>query len=97
MSLFIIYLFCSLGISYAWSDTQISQPLRNLIARVPYVRKPLLCHECVSFWISLSLSFFINPLQDYTSGGVSHLLSGFCGFFINMVFVRKHFIPYRDS
>jgi hypothetical protein len=85
--MFIIYLFISLALSYAWSDTEVTRPLRNLVARVPYVRKPLLCHECVSFWISLGLSFFLNPLQDF---------SAFCGFFINMVFVRKHLVPYKD-
>ena len=93
---FFIYLFCSLALSYAWSDTEISKPLRNLVARVPYVRKPLLCHECVSFWISLILSFFLNPLADLTMPIASNLLSGFCGFFINMVFVRKHLVPYKD-
>jgi len=96
MSSFIIYLFCSLALSYAWSDTEISKPLRNLVARVPYVRKPLLCHECVSFWISLGLSFLLNPLVDFTIPIVSNILSGFCGFFINMVFVRKHLVPYKD-
>jgi hypothetical protein len=96
MTPFIIYLFVSLSLSYAWSDTEISKPLRNLVARVPYIRKPLLCHECVSFWISLTLSCFLNPLEDYTSPIVSNLLSAFCGFFINMIFVRKHLVPYKD-
>jgi hypothetical protein len=96
MSNFIIYLFTSLAISYAWSDTEVTRPIRNLVARVPYVRKPLLCHECVSFWISLALSCFLNPLEDLTVPIVSNILSSFCGFFINMVFVRKHLIPYKD-
>jgi hypothetical protein len=96
MTLFIIYLFTSLALSYAWSDTEISVPLRNLVARVPYISKPLLCHECVSFWISLTLSYFFNPLEDLTQPIVSNLLSAFCGFFINMIFVRKHLIPYKD-
>ena len=96
MTLFIIYLFSSLALSYAWSDTEASKPLRNLVARVPYVRKPLLCHECVSFWISLGLSCLLNPLGDLTAPLVSNVLSAFCGFFINMVFVRKHLIPYKD-
>lgn len=96
MSLFVIYLFCSLALSYAWSDTEVTRPLRNLVARVPYIRKPLLCHECVSFWISLGLSFFLNPLQDLTTPIVSNLLSAFCGFFINLYFVRKKIIPLID-
>ena len=93
---FIIYIICSLGICYAWSDTEVSVPFRNLVARIPYVRKPLLCHECVSFWISLGLSFVLNPLENYAAGIYSNILCAFCGFFINMVFVRKHWVPYRD-
>lgn len=94
--IFLIYLFCSLGLSYAWGDTEASRPLRNLVAKIPYVRTPLLCHECASFWISLLLSIWLNPLQDTTQPIVSNVLSAFCGFFINMVFVRKHWIPYKD-
>ena len=91
----LIYLLVSLGVCYAWSDTEASVPFRNFIARVPYIHKPLLCHECSSFWISLALSFFINPLEEYTLPYVSNLLSAFCGFFANLVFVRKNWIPYR--
>lgn len=96
MTIFFIYLFCSLGLSYAWSDTEASRPLRNFVARIPYIRTPLLCHECVSFWISLLLTIWLNPLQDMVQPVVSNILSAFCGFFINMVFVRKHWIPYKD-
>ena len=93
---FLIFLFCCLGISYAWSDTEVTIPLRNLVARIPYINKPLLCHECSSFWISLGVSFLINPLEHYTFHLVSNVLSAFCGFFINLYFVRKHIVPYKD-
>ena len=93
---FVIYLVASLGLCYAWSDTEASRPIRNFIARIPYIRKPLLCHECSSFWISLLLSIFINPLEDLCQPIVSNICSAFCGFFINLVFVRKHWIPYKD-
>lgn len=93
----VIYLLCSLGLCYAWSDTDISRYLRNFVAKIPYIRKPLLCHECSSFWISLGLSFWINPLQDYTSPFASQVLSAFMGFFINLYFVRKHIIPFKDN
>jgi hypothetical protein len=91
-----IYLFCSLGLCYAWSDTEASRPMRNFIARIPYIRKPFLCHECSSFWISLSLSIFINPLEDFCQPIVSNICSAFCGFFINLYFVRKKIIPLAD-
>jgi len=94
--IFFIYLFCSLGVCYAWSDTEASRPIRNFVARIPYIRKPLLCHECSSFWISLLLTVFLNPLEDISDPMISNVLSAFCGFFINLVFVRKHWIPYKD-
>ena len=77
-----------MALSYAWSDTEVSRPFRNFIAKIPYIRKPLLCHECCSFWISLLLSFFINPLLYITLPYASNVLSAFCGFFINYLFVR---------
>ena len=92
----ISYLMVCLGVCYAWSDTEVSVPLRNRIAKIPYLHKPLLCHECSSFWISLAITFVLNPLSDYSPLYVSNVLSAFCGFFINLFFVRRHIIPYRD-
>lgn len=88
MTEFLIYLFLSLSLAYAWSDTEASKPFRNFIAKIPYIRKPLLCHECSSFWISLGLTVFINPLSFILLPYVSNLLSAFAGFFINYLFVR---------
>ncbi len=90
----IIYLICCLGVSYAWSDTDASTPFRNMVARIPYIRKPLLCHECASFWISLFVSLFFNPLNDH-GFIISNIILAFCGFFVNMAFVRLKLIPYR--
>jgi len=93
----LLYFLClSLGVCYAWSDTEVSVPFRNYIAKFPILSKPLLCHECSSFWISLLLTCFINPFEDITFPVVSNILSAFCGFFINLYFVRKHIIPFRD-
>jgi len=93
---FLIYLFLCLGLAYGWSDTEASRPFRNLVARIPYIRKPLLCHECSSFWISLGLSFFINPLSSFTYPILSNILSAFAGFFINLIFVRNHLVKYKE-
>lgn len=92
----LVYLILSLGVCYAWSDTEAARPFRNFVAKIPYVRTPLLCHECSSFWISLFLTLFINPLNDYTYSFASNILSAFCGFFINLYFVRKKIIPLKD-
>lgn len=93
----IIYLLCSLGLSYCWSDTEVSRPIRNYVAKIPYIRKPLLCHECSSFWISLLLSYFINPLQDSSYPIISNVLSAFCGFFVNLYCVRNNIIPSHNN
>jgi hypothetical protein len=92
----IIYLLISLGLCYAWSDTEASRPLRNMIARIPYIRRPLLCHECSSFWIGLGLSYFINPIGEYCNHPISYIFSAFCSFFINLVFVRNKYISLKD-
>lgn len=96
MSFFIVYLVVCLSLTYAWSDTDISVPLRNQIAKVPYIRNALLCHECSSFWFSLLVSFFMNPLELHCEKWVSNVLLAFCGFFINLLFVRNKLIPYKE-
>jgi len=91
-----LYLFICLGITYAWSDTELARPFRNFIVKIPYIRKPLLCHECSSFWISLAISFFINPFIGLTYPLVSNIFSAFCGFFINLYFVRNQLVKYKE-
>ena len=93
---FLAYLFLCLGVTYAWSDTEIARPFRNFIAKIPYIHKPLLCHECSSFWISLAVSFFINPFDLLTYSYFSNMFSAFCGFFINLYFVRNQLVKYKE-
>lgn len=93
---FFVYLFVCLGICFAWSDTEITRPFRNLIAKIPYINRILLCHECSSFWISLCISFFINPFYELTCTYLSNIFSAFCGFFINLYFVRNQLVKYKD-
>lgn len=89
----IFFLLCSLGICYSWSDTEVSRPFRNFVAKIPKINKMLLCHECSSFWISLFLTIFINPAENIAHPVISNILSAFCGFFINLYFVRNNYIP----
>jgi hypothetical protein len=93
---FLIYLSVCLGVAYAWNDTEVTIPFRNFIAKIPYIRKPLLCHECSSFWISFGISFFINPFFELTYPFLSNIFSAFCGFFINLYFVRNQLIKYKE-
>jgi hypothetical protein len=93
---FLVYLFICLAISYAWNEAEVFRIFRNFIAKIPYINKPFLCHECSSFWISLILSIFINPLDELIYPILSNILSAFCGFFINFYFVRNELIKYKD-
>lgn len=91
------YLLCCLGVTYAWTDTEVSTPFRNFVARIPYIRRPMLCHECSSFWFSLAISFFLNPLSGFVDiPFASNILDAFCGFFVNLLFVRNKFVAYKD-
>ena len=93
----IAYLLCCLGVTYAWTDTEVSTPFRNFVARIPYIRRPMLCHECSSFWFSLAISFILNPLVGFVEiPFASNVLDAFCGFFVNLLFVRNKFVAYKD-
>lgn len=96
MMCFIAFLFACLGVTYAWSDTEVAIPFRNMVARIPYIRRPLLCHECSSFWFSLLISFFLNPIADYSQPYISNGICAFCGFFINLLFVRNRWVAYKE-
>lgn len=69
-----VYIILSLSVSFMWSFADIFAPIRNFVAKIPYVRKPLLCPECSSFWMGLLVSIIYNPL--YSS---LHILSFFMG------------------
>ena len=96
MAEFLSYLTVCLGATYAWSDTEVAVPFRNFVARIPYVRRPLLCHECSSFWISLLASFFFSPFGDLSVPFSGNVLAAFCGFFANLLFVRNRWVAYKD-
>lgn len=91
---FILFLFLSLSVTYAWIHTEVTRPIRNFIARIPIIHKPFLCHECSSFWISLFLSFFIDPFNGFIINQyfISNIFSAFCGFFINFLFARNEIV-----
>jgi hypothetical protein len=58
------YLILALSVSFMWSFSEIFSPVRNFVAKIPYIRKPLICPECSSFWMGLLTSFFYNPLIE---------------------------------
>lgn len=81
MTNIIIFILISLSISYMWSFSEIFRPIRNFIAKIPYIRRPLICPECSSFWMGLLTSFIFNPIYPligftYLNMIISHLLCG---------------------
>jgi len=46
-----------------WNFSKIFIPIRNLVARIPFIKTPLLCAECSSFWMGVLTSVFYNPLR----------------------------------
>lgn len=60
-----------------WSFAEIFKPIRNLVAKVPFIRRPLLCPECCSFWVGLFVSFLYNPIVlDWNLGIITNICAG---------------------
>lgn len=77
-----LFLLMSLSIAYMWSHADVFSPMRNFIVKVPFIRRPLLCPECFSFWAGLGVSFIINPLAGITYHIVSNI---FCGLIVHLI------------
>jgi hypothetical protein len=58
----ITYIILGLSVSFMWSFSEIFAPVRNFIAKIPYIRRPLICPECSSFWMGIIVSLLYNPL-----------------------------------
>lgn len=73
----IYFLFISLSFSYMWSFSDIFKSVRNFISKIPYIRRPLICPECSSFWTGLLCSFLYNPIMlDIKIIGISNIICG---------------------
>ncbi len=72
----LVYLLISISISHMWSHADIFITLRNKVAKIPYIRRPLICPECFSFWVGFGVSFLYNPLATLTYVFVSNVLCG---------------------
>jgi hypothetical protein len=71
------YIVLSISVSFMWSFSEIFSPIRNFIAKIPYIRKPFLCPECSSFWMGMFTSLFYNPLFVLL-GVTSYAFCGLC-------------------
>ena len=63
------FIILSVSCSHMWSHSKIFQPVRNFISRIKYIRTPLLCPECSSFWVGFGVSWLFNPLL-----GISYII-----------------------
>lgn len=82
----LVFVILSLSVSYVWSYAKVTKPIRDLVAKIPYIRVPLLCPDCSSFWVGLLVSFVYNPilldihipyLSNIFCGLVTHLFASF--------------------
>jgi hypothetical protein len=78
----ILFLLLALSIAHMWSHASIFTTARNRVALIPYIRRPLICPECFSFWAGLGVSFIFNPLQSILYVGVSNI---FCGLITHLI------------
>lgn len=77
------YLLLSLSVAYMYSFSDIFNWVRNKVALVPFIRVPMSCPECSSFWFGLGVSFLYNPIILDTS--IPYLSNIFCGLVTHLV------------
>lgn len=73
----IYYLLLSVSVAYMYSFSDIFNYVRNKVATIPYIRVPMSCPECSSFWFGFGVSFIYNPIQvDITCIGLTNIICG---------------------
>ena len=73
-----------------WSFSEIFQPIRNIVSKIPYIRKPLICPECSSFWVGLATSFIYNPIiLDYSFIGLENIICGLITHLVACIIYKK--------
>ncbi len=77
------YLMLSLSVAYMYSFSDVFNFIRNKIALIPFIRVPMSCPECSSFWFGLGVSFIYNPIQLDLE--VPILTNIFCGLITHLV------------
>jgi hypothetical protein len=84
------FVFVALSFSVMWSFSEIFNPIRNIISKIPYIRKPLLCPECSSFWIGFFVSFIYNPvILDIKIIGLSNIVCALIVHFFAFYFYKN--------
>lgn len=65
-----------MSFSYMWSFSEFFRPFRNFLSKIPYIKKPLLCPECFSFWVGVLVSFLYNPIVIYYNILLPNIICG---------------------
>jgi hypothetical protein len=79
-----------LSVSTMWHFSEIFQKPRNIVSRIPYIRRPLMCPECSSFWFGFATSFIYDPIVlDFNFFILSNIFCGLVSFFFAHVFLMK--------
>jgi len=77
------YLLLSLSVAYMYSFSDIFNWVRNKVALIPFIRVPMSCPECSSFWFGLGVSFLYNPV--ILDINIPYLSNIFCGLATHLV------------
>jgi hypothetical protein len=83
-----------LGVSHLWSFSAIFVPIRNFVARIPYVRRPLICPECSSFWMGIGVSIFYMPFSHFNL--INMILCGVISYGV-WIFIGDLIIKIKDK
>jgi hypothetical protein len=87
----ILFLLLSVSVSQMWSFAKIFIPIRNIIAKIPFISRPLLCPECSSFWIGVAVSLFYNPLRGEFNFIVATAFAGLLTHLVASYFFKVYF------
>jgi hypothetical protein len=85
------FIIITLSISHIWSFSEVFLPFRKIVSKIPYIKKPLLCPECCSFWVGFLFSFLYNPIiLNYNFYYITNVIAGICVyFFAHYIFKQK--------
>ena len=80
-----------LSVTYMWHFSEIMGSIRNIVSKIPYIRRPLMCPECSSFWFGLVTSFLYNPIVlNFDFLFLSNIFCGLTSYFFAHIILMKN-------
>lgn len=80
----LMFVIIGLSLSHMWSHSAVLARVRFWVTKIPYIRVPLLCPECCSFWIGFGLSFLFNPFLGLSILGLPVLSNVLLGLVLHL-------------